>query len=462
MTSHFSFDGRIGRLPFILAGGLLFLGQQCLAHVLRSDYLFSLTPFANAILAPLHFAWFGLFDRIEAGQNLAYAILVGLILLTDWGLSALAFRRAQTTSAHPFVAALIVVPFVQPICLIWLLCKSEREQTDAEPTGFDWRSSLIGMLAGAGIGVGAAAFFTLVLGDYGATLFLGVPLFVGFAASYVANGERDIGRHSRNVAFGALLLGGLALIGFALEGLICLLMASPLILAMGWIGAAIGRTWVIRRSYKQSTMLGIVAIPFLMGIGVFEPPHSSFESSESIEIAATPAQVWDSVIHMGPIPAAPAAPFGWGLAYPVRGTINGTGIGAVREGVFSTGVAYERVTEWEAARKLTFVVLSDPPMMRELSPYSHVNAPHTVGYFRTKDARFTITPLPNGKTRLTLATLHELDIGPTIYWQRFAEWAVHANKVRVLRHFRDQAERPASHAPIVLRAILPTSGARPG
>jgi hypothetical protein len=78
--------------------------------------------------------------------------------------------------------------------------------------------------------------------------------------------------------------------------------------------------------------------------------------------------------------------------------------------------------------------------MHELSPYKHVNAPHGQSYFRTRDARFTITPLAKGRTRLTLATHHDLDLDPALYWLPMAQWAVHANKVRVLRHFRQQAE----------------------
>jgi len=62
------------------------------------------------------------------------------------------------------------------------------------------------------------------------------------------------------------------------------------------------------------------------------------------------------------------------------------------------------------------------------------------GYFHTIDARFTLTPLADGETRLTLATRHELDLEPALYWIPFAEWATHANKVRVLNHFKQQAE----------------------
>jgi hypothetical protein len=82
-------------------------------------------------------------------------------------------------------------------------------------------------------------------------------------------------------------------------------------------------------------------------------------------------------------------------------------------------------------------------MMHEVSPYERVYAPHVAGYFRTRDALFTITPLENGRTRLTLTTHHDLDLAPAPYWLPFAQWAVNTNKTRVLNHFRQQAERAA-------------------
>jgi hypothetical protein len=153
---------------------------------------------------------------------------------------------------------------------------------------------------------------------------------------------------------------------------------------------------------------------------------------------------------MKPISDPPAAPFRWGLAYPISGTIHAGGVGAFREGVFSTGIAYERVTEWDPGRRLAFIVLTEPPAMGELSPHRNVNAPHVDGYFRTLETGLTITPLSNGRTRLTSTTRHELHLRPAFYWLPMTRWAIHSNKLRVLTHLARQAEA-ASEADEVLR-----------
>ena len=187
-------------------------------------------------------------------------------------------------------------------------------------------------------------------------------------------------------------------------------------------------------------MAAFVLLPLAFAAERTVPATNRIQLSDSVVVAAPPLRVWQAVTHMGAIEAQPSLPFRLGLAYPTAGVIHGEGVGAIREGHFSTGVAYERVSEWAPGRRLTFDVLSDAPSMAELSPYAHVNAPHVVGYFRTRTARFDLTPLPDGRTRLTLTTTHELDLNPAFYWTPIAEWATRQNKARVLAHFKRLAE----------------------
>ena len=441
----FSFAGRMGRAQFVIATLIVLVIEQVCHLVLLGDYWFSPAHFAYPLVAPLHDLWGRLSNASHAYDGVLYGVPIGLIMLCLWRLTAICFRRARSTGASPRWAALALVPFVQ--LLVCAVLAALPEQAEREPDaaelarGQRWQAVLFGIFSGVSIAVLGTLISTLVLGIYGLGLFAGVPLIMGFAVAYIANRDGDIGLHRTFSATAAsLLLAGAALTGFAIEGAICVALAFPLALGMAMGGAVIGRAWVLRQNYRRGTMRSVWLLPLLLSVELLAPPHAQFESSESIEVAATPMQVWDAVVHMGPIPDRPAAPFGWGMAYPQRGIVRGSGVGAVREGVFSTGVAYERVTVWEPGQRLFFDVLSDPPMMQELSPFQHVAARHTIGYFRTRDARFTITPLANGHTRLTLATHHELDIGPTAYFRPIADWAVHANKRRVLGHFRAQAE----------------------
>jgi hypothetical protein len=307
--------------------------------------------------------------------------------------------------------------------------------------------ALKGLIAGTVITVVLEVLGTLVFRTYGIGLFLASPFIVGCVTAYLGNRRSDIGSGGTvRLVLGACFLGAVGLLAVAVEGVVCLALASPLIAGMAWLGGLVGRTVALKGpgAVAGRTAMSIAVLPLCVLVDFVAPPRFAFESVESIEVAATDRAVWDAVVHMGPIPAPPPAPFRWGLAYPMSGTIHGAGVGAIREGFFSTGVAYERVTEWDPPRQLSFIVLSDPPTMRELSPYRDVHAPHVNGYFRTLDARFTIARLGNGHVLLSLATRHELDLNPAFYWLPIAKWAVHTNKVRVLAHFAEQAETAAA------------------
>lgn len=377
-------------------------------------------------------AWLG---RVESS-------LLGLaILLCTAALGWLSFRRAVATGESGLPVAVSVVPWLQLAAILWLAFARPA----STPTAPESTAAVRGALWGLAVAFGAEILLTLTFGTYGIALFVGSPFVVGLIASYLA--QRDGHEHPLIVAQYALVLASAVLFGFAIEGLICLLIAYPLAACAALIGSAFGLALARKRASNGAAFSTIALLPLLLAAEMAAPPLAGFADTRSIDVNAPPAAVWNAIVHMGTIHNAPAAPFGWGLAYPVAGHITGQGVGAVRLGVFSTGIAYERVTRWELGRELWFDVLSDPPMMREDNPFGPVPAPHLEGYFSTRDARFTLSPLPGGRTRLTLATDHTLRIGPTQYFLPLAQWAVRENKRRVLTHFRDHAESSAPGAP---------------
>lgn len=376
--------------------------------------------------------WLTWFGREGSGVN---ALLLGMIVVgSSAGLGWLSVRRGRAVGERGSIVALAAVPWLQLLAVAWLSVRRDSAQPQSAGSPAAMRGAFVGLT----IALAAEMVLTLAFKSYGIALFIGSPFVVGLVASYFA--VRDGERHPLLVAQTALLLASAVLFGFAFEGLFCLFLAYPLAAVAALVGGVVGIVLARHRAPRSGALSSIVLLPFLLATETAEPALAEFDDEASIEVAAPPAAVWSALVHMGRIERRPSAPFGWGLAYPVAGQINGEGVGAVRLGVFSTGVAYERVTRWQRGRALWFDVLSDPPMMRETSPFGPLRTAHLSGYFTTQYARFTLAPRADGGTRLTLATNHALMIAPTTYFLPLARWAVHENKRRVLAHFRDRAE----------------------
>jgi hypothetical protein len=236
------------------------------------------------------------------------------------------------------------------------------------------------------------AISALVFRVYATGLFVISPMVIGATTAYLANRRGDVGaRRTRLTVLGATALGGAALLTTALEGLVCIVLAAPLAFGAALIGGALGRSIALaNRRSGGLTLSSLAVMPMVFVIEAAMPPASSFETYQTIDISAPPQTVWDAIVHMTPLDERVALPFQLGLAYPLRAEIIGEGVGARRRGIFSTGIATERITEWVPNRKLTVVVENDPPAMRELSPYHHVYSPHVVGYFHTLSMTFQL------------------------------------------------------------------------
>jgi len=300
---------------------------------------------------------------------------------------------------------------------------------------------ILGTLSGVLIILLAVAISALVFRAYGWGLFVLTPFVVGFTTGFLANRHelRSI-KATNGLVLLAAALGCFGLILFALEGVICLIMASPLAAIVAIAGGALGRRAARKNKDPMSPVYCIALLPAMFAVDSLFPPAVTMLTDESIIVEASPRQVWRAVTSEEPI-REPATLVGrFGLAYPKRADFSSTGVGGIRTGYFSTGEAREKITEWKEGRRLGFVVLSQPPAMKEMSPYEKVHAPHVDGYFETGETQFDIQPLGKGRSRLTIRAAHRLSIAPVAYWEPIARWAAQGNTRRVLRDLKTKAE----------------------
>jgi hypothetical protein len=359
----------------------------------------------------------------------------------------LAFRRAADAEASGWIAAFAIAPVVQIATIGLLSAMPSRAvagdagvMTRRGPLG--WATAAQGLFLGVAVTLFAVATGALLFGSYGFGIFVASPFTIGATTGYFANRRADLSPlGTAELAAGAIFLGGIALLTAALEGLICILMAAPLAMVAALVGGMLGRAIALysRRPARQG--LSVVALlPVIFALETSLPTAVPFDTLSRVQIGAPPPAVWKVLVRTDLSEEPVALAFRLGLAYPVRGEVLGEGIGSIRLGVFSTGVALERVTEWIPNRKLSFILLNEVPAMRELSPYAKVHAPHVVGYFRTTNTSFELLDREDGNTEVIERTSHVLSLEPVLYWLPLARWVVHENNARVLAHIKRRAE----------------------
>lgn len=279
------------------------------------------------------------------------------------------------------------------------------------------------------------------LREYGMALFLLIPLFIG-AGSTIIYGMKYQITQRQATRLGMITLGIylVALLIFAIEGIICIAMAIPIALLLTWVGALIGQILIFKSPKSGSTgvLIFIALIPTMAFIEKDNAPDLTSVLT-SIEIEADPETVWKNVVEFPQLEEPKEFIFKTGIAYPINATIEGTGVGSIRYCNFTTGSFVEPIIVWDEPSLLKFDVEEQPAPMKELS-FWDIDAPHLHDYFVSKQGQFKLTKLPNGNTLLEGTTWYYHNIKPAIYWQIWSKYIIHKIHYRVLEHIKKNAE----------------------
>ncbi len=302
-------------------------------------------------------------------------------------------------------------------------------------------ASLLPLPFAAGLTLLAATVFR----DYGWGIFLGLPFCIGLLSA-ILHGYRVPRTTGQCIVVGcvALTIAGVALISFAIEGLGCLIMLLPLAFPIAMLGSLVGYTIQARPNHEQgvqNTLWSIsVALPLLTCAEFLMPRHSTtFAVTTSVIVNAPPSRVWRNVVSFHEIPPPTDWIFRAGIAYPVRARIDRAGVGAIRYCEFSTGPFVEPIIAWDEPTRLVFSVTSNPPPMREWSPFS-IHPPHLNNFLVSHAGQFRLIPIPGNRTELQGTTWYEHRLFPETYWRLWSDFLIHRIHLRVLNHVRQLSE----------------------
>lgn len=281
--------------------------------------------------------------------------------------------------------------------------------------------------------------------EFGVTLFFLVPVTLGVLSTFLVGFRTDVTFwNAYKVSLLALVLFLVGLVLFAIEGIICAIMALPFAGVGVLLGTAIGFAITDSKFLNkrpQTLAVFILIIPALMSFeSNFINNSEVFSVTTSIEINSPPEKVWKNVIEFPQLEEPKELLFKSGIAYPINAVINGTGVGAIRHCNFSTGSFVEPITVWNEPSLLKFSVEEQPEVMKELSPYD-IHPDHLHGYFVSKEGQFKLTKLENGNTLLEGTTWYTNRVKPDFYWTLWSDYIVHKIHKRVLEHIKKQSEK---------------------
>ena len=459
LTQLFRSTGTVDRRTYALVGLFGFAIKHNLDRFLAS-YIF-------------HRRW-GLFNywvpvrdvaritQLRANDAVFLATMVALSLPFIWIGVAMTVKRLRSANLPPQFVGLFFVPFFNLVFFLLLCLMPERpaqaadlgQRRRTEPLlaravpDSVWGSAAVALLVTLPLGFAAATLGTRVLMNYGWGLFVALPFVVGFVAAMIFGWRQPRSLAGCvGVACLSVTLLGAALIALAFEGVICLIMAMPLALPLAALGGACAYPVQRLRRFPQDAPI-LFSLCLILVPGVEWVEHSraalppAFVVRSAIDVQAPPQEVWNQVIAFTEIPPPTDWMFRAGIAYPIRAEMLGEGVGAERHCVFSTGAFVEPIQIWDAPHLLKFSVSSNPAPMEEWTPYHHIEPPHLHGFLVSEGGQFLLTPLPNGGTRLEGTTWYRHGLWPASYWQYWSDAVIHRIHMRVLRHIRDEAEKP--------------------
>ena len=436
--------------PFPSRASYLFTGLP-LAFLLNSLLVFRITPALwdaqmNIVKRPL-----AVTPPDRTYDFIVIGVAVVALLLTAW----IAYRRAARLRSDfaALWALLSCVPILGVGIALWLGTASDDDEAGKPGTSEKLAGQLViptllcwAMISGLTALMEMQLFPQLNQQRYlSLSLLFIVPLVTaGIAGFLSARAGRTLSQ-SIGAAF-LTLTAILTILGFAaMEGVICILIATPFVGLLGIIGALLGHwlaTLTSRPAYQVQSAAWLAVIVCAVGESIAPPaPLEDVVSSEVI-INATPAQVWKQLKDIRDLPAPTEPLFVFGVAHPLEAYVVGEGgVGAARVCRLSTGDMPERITVWKPEQELKFIVLDTPAAMREATIFGQdLDGAHLHTTYTSLDGGFRLEALPNGQTRLIGTSRYLLAITPASYWNLWTREIVSQVQLRVMNHVKAKAE----------------------
>ena len=277
------------------------------------------------------------------------------------------------------------------------------------------------------------------------TLLFGIPYILGALAAFLTAPNGKLG--GRHYTFAPLMTVPLVLVvgGLILrEGIVCIMMAFPL-----WIPMAFGGSLTVRKLQKMRAKRTTIASVFdaniiacvfalLLAIDLLHIPQTErFTVTRSVVLDAEAGEIWPHLLDLQDIQPAEGR---WNFAQnimqiprPSAAVVQGQGIGAVRYAKWGSDIRFEEhITQWEDEQRLVWAfAFPDDSISRYTDPHISPDGEH----LKILEGGYVLTPLPGGRTKLTLHTRYDAKTPINLYaalWGEIALGGIQSNILKII------------------------------
>ncbi len=241
---------------------------------------------------------------------------------------------------------------------------------------------------------------------------------------------------------------------FLREGVICLIMLSPIWIASGWAGAFMLRSQRRRAMSRNTLQSSFLIIPLLAGVveAQIPVPHERVLLTRSILVRATPAEIWPYAVSN---PSIGPREGRWtithniiGLPRPRATVVNGSGVGAVRTAHWGDHISFEEwITEWAPGQKLGWRFRFSNSSMQN---YTDRHISPDGQFLKIDSGDYTIRRISPGVTQLTLNTRYIAMTHVNFYAKLWGEFLMGDTEQNILTIIKNRSE--AAHAAVAVES----------
>ncbi|MES2829844.1 MAG: hypothetical protein V4687_16925 [Bacteroidota bacterium] len=263
------------------------------------------------------------------------------------------------------------------------------------------------------------------------SVFIIVPFAMGIINAWFwikieAARSRTLGWYSVLNSLIAIFLSAV----FLREGVICLLIVSPLIFALNLTGLFTGKSMFRKRNQKLNVSVFSMLFVVFVADSLSEHNYVNLVADEVV-INARTDEVWKHVVAFDKIEKKPNYwLFNAGMPSPMQTTVDGYYEGSGRKCIFSNGYIFdEKIVTYQPNKNLTFDIVGQPL------------DPEIMGHIDILRGQFLLRDNGNGTTTLIGNSWYKLHVFPVWYYDIWAKSITRNVHLRVMDHIKELSEK---------------------